>query len=54
MTFFALNATVAYVPVVFVVTITTTAIMNIGNIIIKAIIAAPEGLTKVAEAHPRR
>lgn len=39
MTFFALNATVAYVPVAFVVTITTTA---------------PEGLTKVAEAHPRR
>lgn len=46
MTFFALNATVAYVPVAFVVTITTTAIM--------AIIAAPEGLTKAAEAHPRR
>ena len=45
MTFFALNATVAYVPIAFVVTI-TTAIM--------AIIAAPEGLTKVAEAHPRR
>jgi hypothetical protein len=31
MTFFALNATVAYVPVAFFVTITTTAIMNIGN-----------------------
>lgn len=31
MTFFALHATVAYVPVAFDVTVTTAAIMNIGN-----------------------